>query len=187
MKKLWLIISSLFAINFASAADLSEILGQIDQSIVVLLALFLVSFALAFFSLNKVFKDNTTMAGIIAVTMAFLVVYGINKMGFDTPNFFYNLGVSESTFSLALFIIIAVGIIYMFIKLEKKRYAFLILGALSIGASFFVYAKALLVVIGIALLLIWFFISISGNKNGQPKARSKKANKNDYYNDGAGI
>ncbi len=113
------------------------------------------------------------MAGIIAVAMAFLVVYGINKMGFDTQDFFYNMGVSESAFSLALFIIIFAGIIYMFVKLEKKRYGFLILGALSIGASFFIYAKALLVVIGVILLLIWFFISISGKDNGKVKIDKK--------------
>lgn len=177
MKKLLLIISSLFAINFARADSLSEILGELDSSLVILMALFLITFALTFFSLNKLFKANTAISGIISVVIAFTAVYGINKAGFDTQDFFYNLGISESTFSLAIFIVIATGIIFMFAKLEKKRYGFLILGALSIGASFFIYAKALMMVIGIGLLLIWFFMSISGKSD---KSLLKKIEKSKW-------
>jgi hypothetical protein len=167
MKKLGVIISSLLAINFASAATLSEVLGELDQSLVVLIALFLITFALAFFSLNKIFKTNRSMAGIIAAVVAFTAVYGINKIGFNTQDFFYNLGLSESTFALILFIVVVAGIIFMVVSLKRKKDALLILGALLIILSFFVYSKTLLIVVGIILLVIWFFIGRS--RSGIPK------------------
>lgn len=173
MKKLWLIISLLFAIGFASAAELSELLAEVDSSLVVLIALFLISFSLSFFALHKIFKEDKTIPGVISVVLAFLVVYGVNKIGFDTQDFFYNMGISESTFSLILFMVITGGIIFMIVSLKKKKTAFLILGALMIGLSFFVYAKVLLITLGIILLLIWFFISISG-KNPRSRHLSKE-------------
>ena len=156
MKKIGLSLLFLLAINFASAVELGELIGTLDQSLVISIALFLVTFSLAFFSLGKIFKENKNLSGVIAVTVAFLAVYGINKIEFDTSNFFYNLGISESAFSLMLFILITAGIIYMFMKFKKN--SLLILGALFIGLSFFVYTKALLIVIGIILIVIRFFI-----------------------------
>ena len=165
MKKIISILSFLLAINFASAADLSEMLSQIDQSLVVLMALFIITFSVSFFSLNKIFKDNKTMAGVMAGTVAFLAVYGINKIEFNTPDFFYNLGISESAFSLGIFIAITAGIIYMFTQLGKDT--LVILGTVLMALSFFVYAKALLMTVGIILLVVWFFISV--NKNSPTK------------------
>lgn len=175
MKKVVSILSLLFAINFVSAAELGDILGSLDQSLVILIALFLVTFSLAFFALNKVFRDNKSMAGVVAGAVAFLAVYGVNKMEFSFGDFFGNLGVSESTLSLALFIIIGAGIVFMFVKMKKD--AFLILGALLIGLSFFVYAKALLIVVGVILIAVRFFI---------PKDKWNRQRRG-FRNAGAGI
>jgi hypothetical protein len=174
MKKVVSILSLLLAINFASAAEIGDLLGSIDQSLVILIALFLVTFSLSFFALNKVFKDNKTMAGVVAGAVAFLAVYGVNKIEFDTGNLLSSLGMSESVISLALFVIITAGIIFMFVKL--KRNALMILGILLVGLSFFVYAKALLMIAGIILLIIWVVLNVK-----------KKGNKLSFQNVGAGI
>jgi hypothetical protein len=175
MKKVISIISFIFAINLASAFELGDLLGSIEQSLVILIALFLITFSLAFFSLSKVFKDNRAMAGVIAGILAFIVVYGVNKMGVDVGGFFGNLGISESAISLALFVIITAGIVYMFVKLKKDT--LLILGALLIGLSFFVYAKVLLIVVGAILIAVRFFI---------PKEKWNRSRKG-FQNAGAGI
>lgn len=172
MKKLCLIISLLFAISFASASDFSDILAELDSSLVILVALFLISFSLSFFALNKIFKsENSAMAGVISGVIAFLVVYGINKTGLDTESFFLNLGVSEASLSLIIFLIIATGIVFMFVTLKKT--ALFILGALLIGVSLFVYAKALLMTVGIMLIIAWFFIAVSKKRNPEKHHLSK--------------
>lgn len=167
MKKIISIFSFLFAISFATAADLGEVLGTVDQSLVILIALFLVSFSIAFFSLNKVFKDNKTMTGVVSGTLAFLVIYGVNKINFDTQNFFSEMGISESAFSLMLFILISVGIVYMSTKLKKDT--MLVIGTLLLALSFFVYSKALLMTLGLILLIIWFFVRYNKNNNKSNK------------------
>jgi hypothetical protein len=168
MKKIFSLIPLLLSINFASAEDLSELLSVIDQSLVVLIALFIIIFSITFFSLKKIFKDDkdVTIAGVIAIAVAFLSVYGINKIQWSAQEFVLSLGVSESAFSLIIFVAIVIGIIYMFNKLKKTT--LLVLGGTAIGLSFFVYAKNFLTVVGVMLILSWFLMKVGQNKGKLP-------------------
>jgi hypothetical protein len=128
----------LASISFVSAQNsISDLLNQIDQSTVVLYAVFLVSFAILFFSLNRVFKDNRSIAGLISAIIAFLLTYFVNKSGLDIQGFFFNLGVSQDLLSTILPLIILGGIVLIIIKLKKS--SLFLFGALLIGLSFFVY------------------------------------------------
>jgi hypothetical protein len=171
MKKLISLVMFLFMLSFVSSAEgLGDILRTLDSSLVILIALFLISFSISFFSLNKVFKDNQSIAGILSGVISFLVVYGINKMQIDTPALLLNIGISGEALSLALFVAITGGIIIMFVKLKTK--ALLILGTLLLGLSFIVYAKALLMTTGLILLIIWFVMEVLNKKDGKGKGQA---------------
>jgi uncharacterized membrane protein YkgB len=156
------VLSSLIllsSISLVKAASLSELLSSIDESMVVYFSIFILSFVLCFFALSKFFKDNRAFAGIIAAVISFLIVFGINKaeltQGFNVSDFFYNLGVSTETFSLIIGIIIVAGIVFLIIKM--RRDSLYVLGGLLIVTSFFVYAKAILIIVGIILIGIRIF------------------------------
>jgi len=165
MKKWLPILTLLISINLISAASLSELLNQIDQSTVLFFVVFIVSFSLLFFALNKVFRGNTTTSGIISVALSFMIVYGINQSGLSMENFFFDLGISGSImdiiYTIAPLLIIA-GIIFAIIKLKKD--SLLIIGGLLIIASFFIYEKTIAIVIGAILIIIRLFL---GKNNGE--------------------
>ena len=166
MKKIFLILSLLISINLVSAFNLSETLLEIDQSLVVLVALFIIIFSLSFFALKNVFKDNPTIAGVVAAAVSFLAVYGINKSEFNTGDLALNIGISESSLALLMFLAIISGIIYMFVKLKTN--ALLILGIIFITLSFFVYTENLFLIIGGILIMSRIFM----------KANDKESKKN---------
>jgi len=159
-------------INFVSAQGFSEFLDQIDQSTLILGAIFIISFSILFFSLSKILlKDNPTIAGIISVALALLLTYTANKSDFNFGDFFYNIGISGESLSLILTLVILAGIIFMMARFEKKENVFLVLGGVLLVASLFVYTKIILVFIGIIFLIIWIFIKSKKNKNSSGKLK----------------
>jgi len=165
-KSLIFLFLLLIAINFVSAQDLlSDLLNTLDESMVILSAIFIISFILLFFSLNKtLFKreKNNSMAAIISIVLAFLITYGINKSGFDVSGFFFNIGISGETFSTIIPFVILAGIIVTIIFLKSK--SLFVFGGLLIFLSFFIYAKTLFIVIGIILLVVGIFLNLKKKK-----------------------
>jgi O-antigen ligase len=102
------------------------------------------------------FKGDTTTSGIISVMSSLLITYGVNKMEFDIRGLIFNLGISQGTLSTILPIVIVAGIIFLIIKLAKN--SLLAIGGLFILLSFFVYAKTLLIVIGVVFIGVRMFI-----------------------------
>lgn len=152
-------------INFVSAQDLlSDLLNTLDESMVILAGIFILSFSVIFFALTKsMFKDNIPIAGIVSAVIAFLIVYGINKTGFDFSGFFFEIGISESVITTIVSLAVVAGIIFIIIKLKGS--SLFVFGGLLIVSSFFVYSKTLVIAIGIALLLIGFIVL--GKKKGR--------------------
>ncbi|MEK6827367.1 MAG: hypothetical protein AABX99_02675 [Nanoarchaeota archaeon] len=171
MKKWLSIFVLLNFINFASAqGTISDLLNSVDPSSLIIYAVFLISFTLLFFSLNRVFKDNRTTSGIISAAIALLITYAVNKSGFDISGFFYNFGVSSEIFATIIPIIILLGTLFLIIKLAKN--SLLVIGVLLIAGSFFVYEQTILVVIGIILIGIRFFIPQGKWEMKKPEKKS---------------
>lgn len=159
-------------INFVSAQEISELLGSIDQSAMIIYGMFIIFFSLLFFALSKViFKENRATAGIIAAVLSILIVYGINKSEFNVEEFFSDIGISEGALSLVLSIVIIAGIIFIIIKFAKN--SLVIVGGLLIVGSFFVYEKIILITVGVILIVTRFFIKkgIWEMKRGRPGER----------------
>ncbi len=147
---------TLAVLNFVSAQGISDFLNEIDQSTVILYAVFIISFSLLFFSLSKMFKDNKSTAGIISGILAFLLTYWVNKSEIDIEGFFFDIGISESAFFLIISLLIIGGIIFTIIKLKKN--SLFVFGGLMILLSFFVYEKLILITLGIILLIVGFVL-----------------------------
>jgi membrane-associated HD superfamily phosphohydrolase len=167
------IIFILFAtIGFVSAqGGLSELLNQIDESTLVLFAIFLIVFVLLFFSLKKVFRGDTTTPGIISVMLSLLITYGVNKTGFDVQGLISNLGISGEILSTILPIVIVAGIVFLIVYLAKN--SLLAIGGLFILLSFFVYAKTLLIVVGVILIVLRFTVFLKKGR-WEPKGNKDK-------------
>lgn len=145
----------LISFGLVSAQGLGDLLGHLDESTVILASIFIISFAILFFSLSKAFKDNTTIAGVISIVVSFLITWGINKTGFDIGGLFYNIGVSEELLMTILPILILAGIILLIIKL--KWGSLIVFSGLSFVLAFFAYDKTLSITIGIIFLVIGLY------------------------------
>ncbi len=153
MRKGWLWgFVLLLSVGFVSSASLSELLNELNQLDIFLFVIFIVAFSLLFFALNKVFKkQNTAISGIIAVAVAFLITFGISKSGFDLEYSLLNIGISSEALGIIVPLIIVGGIVFLIVKLAKD--SLLVIGGLFILASFFVYTKLILIVIGAASIV----------------------------------
>ena len=170
--KLFIWILSLFFINSVSAYSLSDLLGSIESSTILLIAVFTISFALLNFALSKFFKDkygepNKAIVGIVAFVISFLIAYGINKTGFDIEGLFFDIGISSELLYTIIPIIIIGCIILLIWKFKKK--SLFILGGLLILLSFFIYEKTLILILGIILLLVGVGLSFKKNTRNMKK------------------
>ena len=164
---------SILMINLVSAFDfrMSELLSQIDQSVVVLVVTFIVSFALIFFALKQsILKKDPGIAGIVAAMIALLITYSLNKVGLestDLDTWVANIGISESSLGVFLLVAIIAGIIYLIVHFAKN--SLFIIGGALIVLAFFAYQKATLIFFGAVILAIRIFAIKPDKWNPKPK------------------
>ncbi len=133
-KSLWIV--SLFTIIFTRLASaqyygysdrltISDLLNMIDAKTMVLVVVFIVSFALLFFSLSRVFRGEKAIAGIVSLALSFLITYGINKSDIDLENLLYDIGLTLEVLHIIfpIFIIVLVLIFVVFIILRTGKKA----------------------------------------------------------------
>jgi hypothetical protein len=167
----------------------SDMLNQIDSSLILLSAIFIVAFLLINFSLSKIFKEQKSIATVISAVLSFLIIFGINQWDLDIESFFFDLGVSEDFFLTIIPLILLAGIIFLFVKLPpgKKKYLFYILGGFLVAVGFFIFEEAAqLVVLGIALIVFGFIIVPILNFLKTALGIKSKPGRS-YVNPGAGI
>ncbi len=158
-----LLLLMIISLNFISAAtfSLKEILSTIDEGSLIVIFVFIVSFALIFFSSSKLFKTNNTIAAIISLATSFFITYWVSKSDLNLGNLFSNIGISEETLYIIIPIFAIAFAIFLIITLKTK--SFLIFGGLLMIASFFIEEQALVMIIGAGLLVVGF-LSLSKNK-----------------------
>ena len=133
-KSLWIIsffsviltkLASAQTWGYSDRSTLSDLLNMIDASTMVLVVVFIVSFALLFFSLSRVFRGEKAIAGIVSLAMSFLIAYGVNKSGIDLENLLYDIGLTLEVLHIIfpIFIIVLVLIFVVFIILRTGKRA----------------------------------------------------------------
>jgi len=163
----------LFGINFVSAAfhyggySLSDLLNTFDSSTVILTSIFIIAFVLIFWPLSKFFKENALIAGIISFAISFLIIFEINRRGYDFAGFFYGIGISEGIFSFIIPLVLIVGLIFSGFK-YGWGITLTSIGGFLIITSFtdIIYAKGATFIIGAILLGIGIWLWRRGKKGG---------------------
>ena len=158
---------SLFLINFVSAYNpfsMQALLDSLDPSTAILGSIFILSFALIFFSLTNIgkFKNQRGIAGIISFVISFMIIYFIHRSGMDYQNIyydlFYNIGLSDGIASSFLpLIILAVAILLIW----KTSFAtfFMAIGAfIAFYGAVFAYATLTTIIIGGIFIAVGLFI-----------------------------
>jgi hypothetical protein len=160
--KRWMIpVFFLLAIGFISAQQggLGELLDLVNESTLILSAIFIISFSVLFFSLNKFFKSNPLVSGAVSLAIALLITYWVNKTGFtiDIQGWFSGIGISEEMLLTIIPIIILAGAVLLIIKLKTK--ALLVFGGLFILLGLLAEEGLALIIAGIVVLVIGFALS----------------------------
>jgi len=162
MKKSLIPIILTFALGFASALSFGDILDKIDSSLIMLSAIFVIAFLIFRFSLSKIFQEQKNTATIVSAVLAFLIIFGINKLEWNIQNFFFDLGISEDALFTIIPLILIGGIIILFVKLpkKKKKYLFYILGGFLIAVGLLIFEQAAeILVMGIVLIVFGLIAS----------------------------
>jgi hypothetical protein len=150
--------------------SLSEILNSVEPSMIILGVIWVVSFALIYFSLNRlILKDNPGIAAVIAFALSLLITWGYNQTGWNVQYLFPGLNISTDFLSSALPIILIIIVAVLFVT--TKYYAFTIIGGVCIIAGLlnWVYEKTLLFIIGAILLAVGIFFIIRKNSKDNQK------------------
>lgn len=142
--------------------DFREMLYSIDPNSMLLGLLFIIFYVFVQYALSRSIRNKKSSA-IIAFCVSLLAVYGINRMSWDISGFFYGLGLSENFLYTIVPLIILAGLIFMIWKLKLSR-TLMITGILLIIASFLVYEKGIILIIGIVLFLIGLLLSFRKKK-----------------------
>lgn len=155
MKRALTLILSLFLINFVSAYghnSIQSLLDSLDPSTAILGSIFLISFILLNFSLSRAFKGQKGIPGVLSFIISFLIIYGINRSGFDYQNIyydlFYNIGLSSGIASTFLPLIILAAAVFIVWKFNFAI-LFITLGSfIAIYGAAFAYATLATIIIG---------------------------------------
>ena len=161
---------SLVSINFVSAAyfgsfSLENLFNSIDPSTMVLGVIFIISSLLINTALKRVgvFRDSPSIGGVIAITLALFIVWGVNRSGIDYYGlfngilFFVPAGMLELVWPIVF--LIGTGLLFWKFGFSKTM---MILGALMIAGSFFAYDSGIVQIAGAILIGIGFILAIRG-------------------------
>ena len=155
--------------------SIGEFLDAFGFENLLLIATFLISFALINFILarflkNKYGQPNKAIAGVIAFAISMLIVYGVHKMGFDLGDFFYDIGISEELLGTLVPLIVLAAVIWLIWKIGICL-MLLALGLLLTIVSFtdWVYESGVLLITGIVLLITGLICFWFKKRKGKPK------------------
>ena len=183
---------SVTLINFTSAQfygrfSLSDFFNSVDESLIVLGLIFVIVFALLNYSLSKFFKGNKGVSGVVSMAVALLVVYGINRSGYNYGglfnNFFFFLptGLIETIWPIvAIGLLIVCWVRYSIFK-GTGIFLMWIGGALMFFSWLgFFYESGGSLGIGIVLLIIGLVIRFFGAIRKGVKRKSKNEEDEGY-------
>ena len=148
---------TMMLIGFVNAASfsLSSLFDGIAEGNLIILLVFIISFSLLFFALNRALKGNTPIAAVISFALSFGITYWVNKSDFNFGGWIYDIGISTETLSILIPILAIALAVFLIITL--RRDSLFIFGGFLLASSLFVYEKAIVIVLGIILILVRVF------------------------------
>jgi hypothetical protein len=132
-----LFLISILSINFISAQySLNEFLSTLDPGTIISAILFVIFFAVLYFSTSKIFKGNKAISAVVSLGIALLIVYWINQyQAINIGNLFSGFGISDnSLYTIGAFLIIVfIVLLVVFLKV----WGWGILGLILLFITFF--------------------------------------------------
>lgn len=155
----------LLSIGFISAQSfsLSDVLSTFDPSTVVLSILFMIFFAVLYFSTSKMFKGNKAVSVVISLGISLLIIYGINSST-NIQNIYSGLGLSSDTIYTIGSILLIVFLIFIFVKIGTWALLLLGIAFLALSLSGLIFSTEYAAGIGLALIAIWIIIKMAKKK-----------------------
>ena len=159
------LVSAQFFGSYGGSFSIVSFLDSIGAENITFMALFIIFFAVLFYSLSRLFKDsygqpNKPIAGVLAFAISALISYGIYRSGFDLTGLLYGWGIDTSF----LYPVISIAIL-LFAGLMIKYVGFgmflMLLGAFFLYIALFtdiVYEKTFLAILGGILAVLGFVI-----------------------------
>ncbi|MEX0932827.1 MAG: hypothetical protein WDZ77_01880 [Candidatus Pacearchaeota archaeon] len=156
-------LAFLFEISFVEAQGISSVFyNSIDPSTIILLLVFIVSFALLNYAFSKFFTGNAITPAIISLSLSLGVTYGINRYLYESfEGFLFNIGISEGMLYLIgpIALLFALGILWWKKNLGKAITGMGILILIIVSFTDLFYEVFITGLIGFVLLVlgIWFW------------------------------
>jgi hypothetical protein len=197
-----LILISIGLINFVGATtfSLGDIFNQIDPQTFVLATIFLLLFAIFYFSTSRIFgtkqKDqfygtqhhepNTVIAAVVSFCLSLLVVYWLYKQNVDFGNFAYtSIGMDQALFNTIIPIIFLAGLAFLLFKLKKTLIAILAFLFTVLSFTDIFYSKEAIAIIAVCLWAVyWAWVYIAHRikkKKNSPFAGGVEPPPSDQY------
>jgi len=163
--------------------SISEFLDAFGFENMLLIAVFLMSFALINFTLQRVFKrqfkeKNTAVTSVISFCIAMLITYGVNAMQLDLGSFFFDMGIESAMLEMIVYFVLLAGIAFIFWKFGFAK-ILMLTGVLLVAVSLFTdwfYEKEIILGTGIAIffvgLIIYYFKSRKKKEEIRPYGTS---------------
>lgn len=157
-----LVLSSLLSLILlvevisAQSSFIDSITAGIDPNTVVLAILFVVFFAVLYFSTSKIFKGSKNIAAVVSLALSLLIVYYMNQ-AINVGNLFSGLGIANGDLYTIGSIVLIAFIIFLFVKIRSL--AFFVLGGvfIAIAISGIIYDTTTVAIIGVILVIVGFF------------------------------
>jgi len=170
MKPVFL-LGAIFSINIVSALYesynrfsisnfLNEFINFIGPSTIFLGAIFIIAFAFLYKILLKFFKENNTAAAVVAFVVSFVLIYIINRAGFDFGVVFDYLGYSEGIPYIIILIFLFIGLFYLISKIGFAK-ILMILGVILVVVTAFtdwIYKEGISFILGVFMILIGLWL-----------------------------
>ncbi|MBR9702090.1 hypothetical protein GOV13_04155 [Candidatus Pacearchaeota archaeon] len=185
-KELASLILTIFSINLISAfyesynrfsiSDfLNEFANFIGPSTLILGMIFIISFFFLYKLSQKLLGEGSSSAGIVAFVASFVIIYVINRIGFNFEGAFDYLGYSDGTLSMIVPIVLAILAIYLIYKIGFSR-IFMLSGLTLILITFltdWIYEQGVALVLGIFILLIGLWLWRRGSTRRRLRTRKR--------------
>jgi len=152
----------ILGLNLISADIIGDFLDGIGGENLILGSVFALTFIIISFSLNRVFNNKSlanSIGGILGLLLTYSVYRGGTILGFNFQSWIYNLIPESLIFTLLPWVIIG-GLVYGGYRIGWWTAVLFGLALMALGIFNLVYARSLITIIGLIILLIGIFFLI---------------------------
>ena len=140
-----------FNTGYYNSFSLTDLWYTIGPDTIILGSIFIISFAIIYFLLRKVFGHHNALAGVMAFAFSFGLMYYANYIGFDFTDLFYNIGLDYDFLYSPFLWVVLLMMLGFFIGFANILF---LIGGILFLLGFFAYNKGLAFTLGV-IFIFW--------------------------------